>query len=59
MNEEWLKERLSSIESRLSTINYELGKLYGAQRTTAMLVKFVILPLIFIVGALVGIKLWG
>lgn len=53
-----LEERLRSIDKSIGVINLELGKLIGAQRTTYLLIKFVILPLILIVGGLVGLKLW-
>jgi len=51
-------ERLDVIEQRLEKINFELGELCGSQKTTVILIKFVILPLIFIVAGLVGIRLW-
>lgn len=50
-------ERLEHIERRLDTMNMELGKIMGSMKTTTLLIKYVILPLIFITGALVGIKL--
>lgn len=58
MDEERLNERLANIEHRLDTINFELGKLIGAQKTTSLLIKFIILPLIIILGGLVGIKIF-
>ena len=53
-----LQDRLDAIDGRLNAINLELGKLIGAQKTTTTLIKFIILPLIIILGSLVGIKLW-
>ena len=50
-------ERLDAIEERLGVINFELGKLCGTQKTSVNLIKFVILPLIIILGGLVGIKI--
>ena len=58
MRENDIHTRLDRIEERLDTINLELGKLIGSHKTSSTLIKYVILPLIFIVGALVGIKLW-
>lgn len=51
--------QLEAIHQRLDFINLELGKLIGSMRTVNLLVKFVILPLILILGGLIGIKLWG
>ena len=51
-------ERLDAIDKRLEIINHELGRLCGSQRTAVMLIKFVVLPLIIILGGLVGIKIW-
>jgi len=53
-----LSDRLNVIDQRLDKINLELGQLIGAQKTTALLIKYVVLPLIAVVGALVGIKLF-
>jgi len=50
-------QRLEAIEKQLQTVNFELGKLVGSQKTTTSLIKYVILPLIVIVGGLVGIKI--
>jgi hypothetical protein len=52
-----LEQRIANIEKALNTINHELGKLVGQQRTTVLLVKYVVLPLLIILGGLVGIKI--
>jgi hypothetical protein len=41
----------------MEKINFELGKLVGEQHTTAMLVQYIIVPLLVIVGSLVGVDL--
>ena len=51
-----VEEQLTEISRRLDIINMELGKLIGAKDTTTMLVRYIILPLILILGALVGVK---
>ena len=51
-------ERLDKIEERLDKINSELGQLIGSEKATLVLIKYIILPLIIILGGLVGIKLW-
>jgi len=53
-----LNERLIRIDERLGIINFELGKLIGAQKTSTILIKFVILPLIAVLGAMMGIRLF-
>ncbi|MBA7491254.1 hypothetical protein ES702_01799 [subsurface metagenome] len=59
-----VEERLSRIEKilekydvRLDTINKELGQLIGESNTMNKLIKWVITPLLFILAALIGIKL--
>ena len=53
-----IEQRLEAIEASLKIINFEMGKLLGAQKTTTTLIKYVILPLIIIMGGLVGIKIF-
>lgn len=53
-----IEKRLEAMETSLKIMNFEIGKLLGAQKTTATLIKFVILPLIIILGGLVGIKIF-
>ena len=57
MKDKDLEERLRRFEERLETVNFELGKLIGQQHTIEILVKYVILPLIIIVGGLVGVDI--
>ena len=57
MRDKDLEERLRRFEERLETVNFELGKLIGQQHTIEILVKYVILPLIVIVGGLVGVDI--
>ena len=52
-----IEERLERIEAAIERINHELGELLGSQRSVETLVKYVILPLIIILGGLVGIKI--
>ena len=58
MSLESIEARLEAIETSLKIMNFEVGKLLGSQKTTATLIKFVILPLIIILGGLVGIKIF-
>ena len=52
-----LEKRLEKIEAAIERINHELGELLGSQRSVETLVKYVILPLIVILGGLVGVKI--
>lgn len=52
-----LEDRVSRLEESMEKINFELGKLVGEQHTTAMLVQYIIVPLLVIVGSLVGVDL--
>ena len=45
------------MESSLEKINCEMGKLMGQQRSVELILKYVVTPLIMIVGALTGIEL--
>ena len=56
---ESLDRRISSIEKSLIIINHELGWLKGNIRPSIVptLIRYIIFPLIIIVGGLVGIKL--
>lgn len=57
MRDKDLEERLRRFEERLEIVNFELGKLIGQQHTIEILVKYVVLPLIVIVGGLVGVDI--
>ena len=52
-----IEQRLLSMENRLNDLEHKVDQLLGAQNTLTQLIKFVILPLIIIVGGLVGIKI--
>ena len=56
---ESLDRRISSIEKSLGIINHELGWLKGNIRPSIVptLIRYIIFPLIVVVGGLVGIKL--
>lgn len=58
MSNDDIGKRLEGIETSLKIMNFELGKLIGAQKTTTTLIKYVILPLIIILGGLIGIKIF-
>lgn len=49
--------RLGVLDERLDKLNGELAKLIGSQQTVEMLLKWVVLPLIVILGGLVGVKI--
>ncbi len=48
---------LTEIRQELNDLHEKVGQLLGGQHTMEMLIKFVILPLIVILGGLVGIKI--
>ncbi|MBA7652604.1 hypothetical protein ES703_60439 [subsurface metagenome] len=59
-----VEERLDRIEKilekydeRLNTINSELGELIGESNSIKLLLKWVVTPLLVILGALIGVKL--
>ena len=52
-----LEKRLEKIEAAIERINHELGELLGSQRSVETLIKYVVLPLIIILGGLVWIKI--
>ena len=52
-----IEERLNKIEQSLNIINHELGSLYGRVQSNGkitLLIKYVIFPLIIVVGGVVG-----
>lgn len=55
-----IETRLGSIEEHIRTINEELGVLCGRvnNNTKAMLIKYVVFPLILITGGLAGVKIF-
>jgi len=54
---ERVNQRINRMESSLEKINCELGKLIGQQRSVELILKYVVTPLIIIVGALAGVEL--
>lgn len=52
-----VEERLARIEAALERVNGELAYIKGKVDSEANLIRWVIFPLLFIVAALVGIKL--
>ena len=52
-----IEQRLLALEGRLNDLEHKVDQLLGSQNTLTQLIKFVILPLIIIVGGLVGIKI--
>ncbi len=54
---EELARRVGRLEECYDAVARDIAEIKGSQRTVETLVKWVILPLIGVVGALVGIKL--
>ncbi len=52
-----LERRVGRLEDCYNVVARDIAEIKGSQRTVETLVKWVILPLIGVVGALVGIKL--
>lgn len=52
-----VEERLDKMESKLTEMGNHLSHIQGAADTTNLLIKWVILPLIVILGGLVGVKI--
>ena len=52
-----VRQRIDRMESSLEKINCEMGKFMGHQRSVELILKYVVTPLIMIVGALTGIEL--
>ena len=52
-----VRQRIDRMESSLEKINCEMGKLMGQQHSVELILKYVVTPLIIIVGALTGIEL--
>ena len=50
-------KRIERLEQCVDEIRTDIGKLSGAASTTLLLVKWVITPMLVILGGLVGIKL--
>jgi hypothetical protein len=52
-----IEAELAIIRQELNDLHEKVGQLLGGQHTMEMLIKFVILPLVVILGGLVGIKI--
>jgi len=52
-----VRHRFADLDRRLDGVEKGLAKLTGSQEVMAQLLKYVVTPLIVIVGALVGVKL--
>jgi len=51
------EERLDQIEKRLGKVEQLLAELKASNRLGIQIIKYVVLPLIIILGALVGVKI--
>lgn len=51
------ERRITKLETCVDTISNSLAKIQGSQSTVELVVKWVIVPLLVIVGGLVGIKI--
>lgn len=51
-----MEERLDRLENHLADLAKEVYKLAGEMHGMHLLIKYVVLPLIIILGGLVGIK---
>jgi len=52
-----IEEKLDQIERRLGKLEQLMAEMKGSNSMVAKLLKFVVLPLIIILGALVGVKI--
>ncbi len=52
-----LERRMNRLEDSMATLAADIAQIKGSQQTVELLLKWVILPLIVIVGGVVGIKL--
>ena len=53
--EEQIEKRLDRIEKAVYELTTQTGKLCGAAKTTETMVRWIILPLITILGGLIGV----
>ena len=51
-----LVRRISALEGKVDALEEEIAVMLAQSGTTNTLIKYVILPLIIILGALVGVK---
>ena len=52
-----LHERFDQMEKRMDKLELTMAEMVASNRLSTKLIKYVILPLILIMGALVGIKI--
>lgn len=52
-----LRNHVKAIDDKLLEMAEDLGALKGAQGTTVLILKFVVTPLLILLGALVGVDL--
>lgn len=52
-----LRNHVSNIDKELGEIREALGTLKGSQETTVLILKWVVTPLIIILGALIGVDI--
>ena len=56
-----LDRRIERIEASIVTLNHEVGQLAGKIKnnaTVSLIIKYVIFPLLLLIGGLIGIKLF-
>lgn len=51
------EERIKKLEDCVTTVNIAVQKMLGQMSSIELILKWVVLPLIIIVGGLVGIKI--
>ncbi len=54
-----LRDRLVRLETKVDSLAESVAKMMGSSDTLNTLIKFVITPLLVILGGLIGIKLLG
>ncbi len=54
-----LRDRLVRLETKVDSLAESVAKMVGSSDTLNTIVKFVITPLLVILGGLIGIKLLG
>ena len=52
-----VEERVDKLETCTSTLEEKVNQLIGQNSTTLMILKYVVIPLLIIVGGLVGVKI--
>jgi len=52
-----LKQKIDILESKVNELRGEVIAMKDSYNTTVVLIKYVITPMLFILGALVGVKI--